>query len=565
MARPSKTHTRDPSLTVRFSRSDILTVAQEIYDGTVADVTLSLFTIWIKDAKEHYEQATEHIRELGLDQGYPTNRITNDYLRQLLDDCASVRPSPPASGELKSVSGRNTPRNSGAAPAPLTTRSTSYGSFGAESRPSPIREFPPNTPDRPAPLNIRSASGSGSQTSGTRTLLRSVSSPIRMQQAARSLQSRVPLEVLEATATLAELAAAEAAEEGKSRDLEKNKAIERFIDDLPDKPQEFESVGQRQGNELTTQSFTTGPPPALFQRRAGSRARREAQASSDVLDIAISGINRPLPLRHAPPRVRKSESPPQGFMEQSRRLDVNTTTDTFSGLTCSSSPITHVLAPGGYRSPASNATPTSKPVQLLPPRRYASEASPPHFRGHLLRSASQPVPARIGNDEKIEGLQELAIRIGPNALKPRTLPRARGPSRTSWSTTSSESSPSKEVPTLSSTLHPSQERNDVGTSAPGEVQEVRSRITAEYMANALEQIRARGRILPMVRKTELDEAEIRWREDNKVLSFSLYGRTDVFFTEKDREFVDFVAGELKEDLGKVAGLEWVALLFKRFD
>ena len=57
-----------PPLRVTFSREDVATLAKEVYDETVAEVTFSLFTYWVCVKRENYEQARQYIRELGLDQ-----------------------------------------------------------------------------------------------------------------------------------------------------------------------------------------------------------------------------------------------------------------------------------------------------------------------------------------------------------------------------------------------------------------------------------------------------------------------------------------------------------------
>ena len=74
------------------------------------------------------------------------------------------------------------------------------------------RELPPNTPDRPAPLNVRSressgklsAPSSGKLSAPTTALFRSASTPIRPRHCARF--PNVPADVLEVTAGLARLA-----------------------------------------------------------------------------------------------------------------------------------------------------------------------------------------------------------------------------------------------------------------------------------------------------------------------------------------------------------------------
>jgi hypothetical protein len=74
------------------------------------------------------------------------------------------------------------------------------------------RELPPNTPDRPAPLNVRSRESSGKLSAPSRgklaapttALFRSASTPIRPRHCARF--PNVPADVLEATTELARLA-----------------------------------------------------------------------------------------------------------------------------------------------------------------------------------------------------------------------------------------------------------------------------------------------------------------------------------------------------------------------
>lgn len=55
------------SLHVNFSHDDVRCIAQEIYDETVAEVNLSLFSYWINESSKNYQEASLHIRELRLD------------------------------------------------------------------------------------------------------------------------------------------------------------------------------------------------------------------------------------------------------------------------------------------------------------------------------------------------------------------------------------------------------------------------------------------------------------------------------------------------------------------
>lgn len=60
-------HQRFESLRVNFSHEEVRRIAQEIYDKTVAEVNLSLFSYWINESSKNYEEASLHIRELRLD------------------------------------------------------------------------------------------------------------------------------------------------------------------------------------------------------------------------------------------------------------------------------------------------------------------------------------------------------------------------------------------------------------------------------------------------------------------------------------------------------------------
>lgn len=69
MAAPRESHhARDPSFHVAFSPEEVAQVAREIADETVAEVTLSLFIFWVREKREHYEEAKLHIRQLSLDK-----------------------------------------------------------------------------------------------------------------------------------------------------------------------------------------------------------------------------------------------------------------------------------------------------------------------------------------------------------------------------------------------------------------------------------------------------------------------------------------------------------------
>ncbi|KAF2751352.1 hypothetical protein M011DRAFT_523354 [Sporormia fimetaria CBS 119925] len=200
---PSPSHTLSPvdagvpNFQVHFSPNEVAILADEVYNDTVAEVTFSLFLFWVTSRQDNYETARGYIRELGLDQGYTTNRIANANLRKLVDECLSFRPSPPTNTTtlLRDPGNPGHPRDRVTSAPTLPTASapeltpTDLEILAWSSR-IPARS-PPNTPDRPAPLSIRSREGSiAGKTVKTPTtaLLRSVSSPLRMMSARRELE-----------------------------------------------------------------------------------------------------------------------------------------------------------------------------------------------------------------------------------------------------------------------------------------------------------------------------------------------------------------------------------------
>ncbi len=73
-------HKRNESLHVNWTEPDIIRLAKELYEETIAEVHLSLLGYWIRDSDEHYEMAKQYIRELALDQvGTLVTFATNNF------------------------------------------------------------------------------------------------------------------------------------------------------------------------------------------------------------------------------------------------------------------------------------------------------------------------------------------------------------------------------------------------------------------------------------------------------------------------------------------------------
>ncbi|KAJ6192973.1 hypothetical protein J3E72DRAFT_407600 [Bipolaris maydis] len=172
-------HQRCESLHVNFSHDEVRRIAQEIYDETVAEVNLSLFSYWINENSKNYQEASLHIRELRLDHGYNLARIANPHLRTLMQEVFTQRPVEARIALQERASRSNLsvttssmrsgskgdfsvfPRIDALPPilrverqramSQAAQRSTSLASMASE-----LRDYPPNTPDRPLPLTLRS-------------------------------------------------------------------------------------------------------------------------------------------------------------------------------------------------------------------------------------------------------------------------------------------------------------------------------------------------------------------------------------------------------------------------
>ncbi|KAL6153141.1 hypothetical protein ACJQWK_03347 [Exserohilum turcicum] len=176
---PCPSHGRNRSLHVNLTREDVQRLTEEIYNETIADVNLSLFSYWINESDENYQEAKQHIRELRLDHGYNLLRIRNPHLRQLMQEVFTQRPVEPRITLVENQSRADTAARIVSAPTrlPVATpridclppalraerqrvitqaelRSVSLSSMASSS----VRDYPPNTPDRPLPLSPRTPS-----------------------------------------------------------------------------------------------------------------------------------------------------------------------------------------------------------------------------------------------------------------------------------------------------------------------------------------------------------------------------------------------------------------------
>jgi hypothetical protein len=171
----------------------------------------------------------------------------------------------------------------------------------------------------------------------------------------------------------------------------------------------------------------------------------------------------------------------------------------------------------------------------------------------------------------IDGLEEMTMRVGPNALKPPSPAKKRHlRSHASFIGSPRESDSSSMMicgyrfPMPPSSPSPNAANGVSTVDNPNRLTEEYKRITEAYMADALRRTRARGALLPSVQRDDLDASELAWRDENRELLLAIYGREDIVITEVERELVDRIAGEMKEGVGRIAGYEWVRRLFSDF-
>ncbi|KAF2017519.1 hypothetical protein BU24DRAFT_478618 [Aaosphaeria arxii CBS 175.79] len=175
----SPRHIREQSFHVTYSDREVSQLAQEIYDQTVADVHFSLFSFWVCESTQHYDKAKQHIPPHGVLQTH------------------NLRPAG------SRIQGSSWQQRSVSQPSTLRVE------FPAWSRVGPITGPPPNTPDRPAPLKIRSRGESTVKNAVNQTpktaLARSVSSPVQTEPTTQTRKPPSPIlePILEVTSSLA--------------------------------------------------------------------------------------------------------------------------------------------------------------------------------------------------------------------------------------------------------------------------------------------------------------------------------------------------------------------------
>ncbi|KAJ8115045.1 hypothetical protein OPT61_g3222 [Boeremia exigua] len=207
----------DSALIVDF---DLQRSAEQLRNGEISDIDLALFSLWIKAKTDNYNMAKKLVRELALDQGYNVDKIANPRVRKLLQEVHDVRPRHPGHRSSCESQLQETTEDSDMRASSRIRKAASHLTARIDTLPPSLRlkreravqeavrptevtnnaiDYPPNTPDRPAPLSVKSRSSQvGNFIQTPNTVSRSVSTPIRT----RSKRSLVPSDKEVSNATL---------------------------------------------------------------------------------------------------------------------------------------------------------------------------------------------------------------------------------------------------------------------------------------------------------------------------------------------------------------------------
>ncbi|KAF2798980.1 hypothetical protein K505DRAFT_357062 [Melanomma pulvis-pyrius CBS 109.77] len=625
---------------VNFKPHEVVQLAKEIYDEVIADVHLSLFIYWICESKDHYEQAKKHIRELALDQGYVVDRVKNQSLRRLLVETRHLRPkyesdylsdldrvardtpSPsssdnrehgpkrsasllssstwpklPGSRLLSRVRSKGFLRDRqpsapihGAAPLSFNSGSSSLIESNDTPRsatltsslssPSSSRDFPPNTPDRPAPLNIKSHSSSATPITAS---MRSVSAPIRTTQLARYVSSSSSTKISTAPRRVHSLSLARLTENSTE-----NTAVESISSDCT----------ADHSSELSIAAAVEDDIRAIFRRGSAASDQSVYMLLTDEVAGTETSCSSSQDMYLSDESHHEAEKSDEAYDTEEYESgplnnDVFGSPSQYNPISEDDAPTTDTtICPVGRNSAAqiqySLPSPRSRPhpLSFIPgpvptlserragvySRRAAHVPSPTASNFHRalpLRSyemeafldptfcvqsqvsprrsnSTTTSPSREGRAVQIEGLSEMTRRIGPSNLRPRaTSVSARPVSQTSLA-------PSQ-APTLADAPASSTPSNPLGAAYKS--------ITSAYILELLQKTRARGAQLPSVRNRSLSLYDIAWREVNEDLIVAIYGRKDVELSQIEVDFVDRIAKEMKEGAGSISGNEWIGQLF----
>ncbi|KAF2713612.1 hypothetical protein K504DRAFT_462131 [Pleomassaria siparia CBS 279.74] len=430
----------------------------------------------------------------------------------------------------------------------------------ADSVMSSNRDFPPNTPDRPAPLKLRSCRSSSAtpNTSTNTASRRSVSAPVCNTKLVRPAPPPLP---------------------------KKNNATYCF--------RSISGETMVEGNEDDTNS--------LFSTRTTDHHKK---LSPELVDREIRDMFRKMETNGGDTSESERSSPSsqdlcaQGendgaYQDYERnpdhyefdKLECNThlkNVDVFGAIhvpqtesavrSGGAAPGNHYSLPSPRKRPlAIVGNPVSTPSQRrvstqglrsarlsnpletsfhrsLPLRRYESEAFMyPTFHSQSESSTRSPSSASTG---PLRG--EHAVQIGDSDETTHRNgfgnPQPCNPSARRASSVSQVS------------LVLSSDSTEIEASPLSPFSDLYKSVTSMYFLDLLRKTRARGAQLPVVSKKSVSMYELAWREENEVLITSIYGSHDVEISSTEMDLIDRIAKSVREG-GSIEGNEWVGGLF----
>ncbi|KAF2033193.1 hypothetical protein EK21DRAFT_86616 [Setomelanomma holmii] len=555
-ARPQSSdcsHRRGESFHVKFTEKDVKRLAGEIYNGTIADVNMSLLTFYILEEHTNYELAKHYIRELGVDQGYNVDRESNVHLRKLMRETISMRPKetkPPvaivsSTPTIRSMAshaefGNKLPReffaNFARRPSGRGEKAPAAAQSAIAESITPPKEYPPNTPDRPAPLSVRSRNAIVTPP----TAFRSVSSPVASRP---NGSDDVFGRASEDATTLHSIGIGESAygqvvehvspdSTASSNTVQAPSGVQNANDD------DFETV--QSDAKSTNSSVLESASSESIQETGTQYSFAAASLRSATEQLGSQATPRPLepvPMAH-------------------RRSRINTANP------ISSAPTFHQPLPlrayenEGYRFPA------ARPGSAFEHHRTNSSSS-------MLRGNRSSVSFEIGRGPRLTAMQlaRLPVRSSSTrAISARAMLQDQNGSihvQDDQSSVIEQSISGSQATTLISSFPMPPTNNPVSVipmnamnasaqlsrlSTVGQLLEAYRKVYSDLkdIRSLLDQTRADGEMLGKFDWAALPPFERAWREMNKPFLESVYGSANTFLTPEDVEYVEQIARDLKD-------------------
>ncbi|KAH7086009.1 hypothetical protein BKA63DRAFT_30819 [Paraphoma chrysanthemicola] len=444
---------------------------------------------------------------------------------------------------------------------------------------TPTRDYPPNTPDRPAPLSIRSRTSNNTPTAGCR----SVSLPVTCGRfevgtddvfgishtSASSLQSTLVGEDTQASLTVTNTISviSQAQDDIDATKDDDTYSSEWFATSSSRSSLETASNESFHGSQTlysyspVTPASPTSEPQATIQdarQPADIHARLRIRVPSPLTNAPR--FHRPLPLRNYESEAHLyPTSQAQGMSDHNRAISAGS--------------MLHNSRPSSSSSRDARRRPL--PMQLanihVPPSltRDAQHISPAQPHTAIRHSHSFSADESTGIEESAENERPVEAEDQDDRSSTSTYETYQSTSLSEALTLADFPIPPMQNPVgqlpmttirVLTRLDAAVNTGDINTSSTTAALATAYRTVAADIArlrDLLGQTRARGETLESVDWQTLSPFERAWREVNEDLLISIYGRQDTELTALDVEYVDLIARELRES----ASARWVHEVF----